>query len=117
MFNTRLGAGLLAVVLAIGLTTTTRPAFAASAAEINRDVDRARRELDAEDRRARELTNRAKAVLVFPSIYKAGFMFGAQYGDGALRQKGKTIGYYNSVAASYGPQGGGPEFGQAPVFM
>ena len=117
MFNTRLGAGLLAVVLAIGLTTTTRPAFAASAAEINRDVDRALRDLYAQDPKAKELTNRAKAVLVFPSIYKAGFMFGAQYGDGALRQKGKTIGYYNSVAASYGLQAGVQKFGYALFFM
>jgi lipid-binding SYLF domain-containing protein len=56
-------------------------------------------------------------VLVFPSIYKAGFMFGAQYGDGALRQHGKTIGYYNSVAASYGLQAGVQVFGYALFFM
>ncbi|HEX7215097.1 MAG TPA: YSC84-related protein [Methylomirabilota bacterium] len=117
MVNTRLGAGLLAVVLAMGLTTTTRPGFAASAAEINRDVDRALRDLYAQDPKTKELTNRAKAVLVFPSIYKAGFMFGAQYGDGALRQKGKTIGYYNSVAASYGLQAGVQKFGYALFFM
>ena len=117
MFNPRLGAGLLAVVLAIGLTTTTRPGFAASAVEINRDVDKALRDLYAKDPKAKDLTARAKAVLVFPSIYKAGFMFGAQYGDGALRQHGKTIGYYNSVAASYGLQAGVQVFGYALFFM
>ncbi|HEY7041111.1 MAG TPA: lipid-binding SYLF domain-containing protein [Methylomirabilota bacterium] len=117
MLNTRLGAGLLAVVLALGLTAAARPAIAASAAEINRDVDRALRDLYAKDPKAKELTARAKAVLVFPSIYKAGFMFGAQYGDGALRQRGKTIGYYNSVAASYGLQAGVQVFGYALFFM
>src|SRR5262247_2131081 len=117
MLNTRLGAGLLAVVLAIGLTTTTRPANAASAAEINRSVDKALQDLYAKDPKAKDLTARAKAVLVFPSIYKAGFMFGAQYGDGALRQHGKTIGYYNSVAASYGLQAGVQVFGYALFFM
>ena len=54
---------------------------------------------------------------MFPSIYKAGFMFGAQYGDGALRQGGKTVGYYNTVAASYGLQAGVQVFGYALFFM
>ena len=117
MLKTRLGACLLAVVLAIGLTTTTRPAIAASAAEINRDVDKALRDLYAKEPKAKTLASRAKAVLVFPSIYKAGFMFGAQYGEGALRKGGKTIGYYNTVAASYGLQAGVQKFGYALFFM
>ena len=117
MLKTRLGACLLAAVLAIGLTTTTRPAIAASAAEINRDVDKALRDLYAQEPKAKTLASRAKAVLVFPRIYKAGFMFGAQYGDGALRQGGKTVGYYNTVAASYGLQVGAQVFGYALFFM
>ena len=117
MFHTGLGAGLLALALAIGLTTTARPAIAASAAEINRDVDKVLQGLYAKDPKAKDLTNRAKAVLVFPRIYKAGFMFGAQYGDGALRQGGKTVGYYNTVAASYGLQAGAQVFGYILFFM
>jgi lipid-binding SYLF domain-containing protein len=31
---------------------------------------------------------------------------GAQRGDGALRKGGKTVGYYNMSAASYGLQAG-----------
>jgi lipid-binding SYLF domain-containing protein len=54
---------------------------------------------------------------VFPSIVKAGFLFGAQYGEGALREKGKTVGYYNTVAASYGLQAGVQVFGYALFFM
>src|SRR5262249_44449786 len=53
----------------------------------------------------------------FPSVVKAGFLFGAQYGDGALRQRGKTTGYYNTVAASYGLQAGVQSFGYALFFM
>ena len=45
-------------------------------------------------------------MLVFPSIVKAGFLFGAQYGEGALRRQTRTVGYYSSVAASYGFQAG-----------
>ena len=85
MFSLRLGAGLLAMALAISVTITARPAVAASKAEINRDVDAALAILYAKDPDARTLTSRAKAVLVFPSIVKAGFLFGAQYGEGALR--------------------------------
>ena len=44
-------------------------------------------------------------------------MLGAQYGDGALRRQGKTVGYYNTVAASYGYQAGLKAFGYALFFM
>ena len=117
MFNLRRGAGLLAVALVINVTMTAGPAVAASRAEINRDVDAALAILYAKDPDARTLTSQAKAVLVFPSIVKAGFLLGAQYGDGALRAKGKTVGYYNTVAASYGLQAGVQVFGYALFFM
>jgi lipid-binding SYLF domain-containing protein len=117
MFNLRLGAGLLAVALAITVTMTARPAAAASKTEINRDVDAALAIVYAKDPDARRLTSQAKAVLVFPSIVKAGFLFGAQYGDGALREKGRTVGYYNTVSASYGLQAGVQVFGYALFFM
>ena len=117
MFKTRLGAGLLAVALAITVTITAGPARAGSGAEIDRDVNAALANMYATVPNARDLANRAKAVLVFPSIVKAGFLFGAQYGDGALRAKGKTVGYYNSAAASYGLQAGVQVFGYALFFM
>jgi lipid-binding SYLF domain-containing protein len=117
MFNLRLEAGLLAVALAIAVIMTARPAGAASRAEINRDVDAALAILYAKDPDARTLASQAKAVLIFPSIVKAGFLFGAQYGEGALREKGKTVGYYNTVAASYGLQAGVQVFGYALFFM
>ncbi|HUM18432.1 MAG TPA: lipid-binding SYLF domain-containing protein [Candidatus Nitrosotalea sp.] len=117
MLNARLGAGLLAVALALNVTATAGPAVAASAAEINRDVDRALEILYAKDPDARKLAAQAKAVLVFPNIVKAGFLFGAQYGDGALREKGKTVAYYNTMSASYGLQAGVQVYGYALFFM
>jgi lipid-binding SYLF domain-containing protein len=50
-------------------------------------------------------------------MLKAGFMFGGQIGEGALRGNGRTAGYYNSVAASYGFQAGAQRFGYALFFM
>jgi len=118
MRNARLGAGLLAITLAFTVTAmTAQPAVAASAAEINREVDNALQIIYAKDPDARRLTNQAKAVIVFPNIVKAGFLFGAQYGDRAMRQKGKTVGYYNTVAASYGLQAGVQVYGYALFFM
>ena len=111
---------LAASLLALALVTTTLPApvaRAASAVDIDRDVDAALTKLYADVPRARELGARAKAVLVFPTILKAGFLFGGQYGEGALRQQGKTVGYYNSLAASYGLQAGVQAFGYALFFM
>jgi lipid-binding SYLF domain-containing protein len=117
MLNLRLGACLLAAAFAVNVTMTASPAGAASKAEINRDVDSALAILYAKDPDARTLAEQAKAVLVFPSIVKAGFMFGAQYGEGALREKGKTVGYYNTASASYGLQAGVQVFGYALFFM
>ena len=60
---------------------------------------------------------KAVAVLVFPGIVKGGFIVGGQYGEGALIQNGKTVGFYNTVAASYGLQAGLQKFGYALFFM
>ena len=92
-------------------------AFAASAAEIDRDVEAALKELYVSSPAAKDLSTTAKAILVFPSIVKGGFMVGGQYGEGALLKGGKTAGYYNSVAASYGLQAGLQKFGYALFFM
>jgi lipid-binding SYLF domain-containing protein len=94
-----------------------RPAAAASAAEINRDAAAALSRLYATQPAAKMLSQKAKGILVFPHMVKAGFMFGGQIGEGALRKGGRTVGYYNSVAASYGLQAGIQSFGYALFFM
>lgn len=48
----------------------------------------------------------AKGILVFPNVIKAGFIFGGEYGEGALRIKGKTVDYYRTTGASFGFQVG-----------
>ena len=117
MFKARIGASLLACALVMATSMNARSAVAASMPQLDRDVDAALAKLYAGTPGARSLEGRAKAILVFPSIIKAGFLFGAQYGDGALRRRGKTVGYYNSVAASYGYQAGLQSFGYVLFFM
>jgi len=92
-------------------------AVAASAAEINRDAENALKKLYAKSIKASALGEKAKAVLVFPSIIKGGFIVGGQYGEGVLLHKGKPVGYYNNVTASYGLQAGIQKYGYALFFM
>jgi lipid-binding SYLF domain-containing protein len=105
---------LLAAMVA---SMSTPLALAASRQELERDAARALQSLYANNSAARLLGAQAKAVLVFPSIVKAGFMFGGQMGDGVLMRKGRPAGYYNSLAASYGFQAGVQIFGYALFFM
>jgi lipid-binding SYLF domain-containing protein len=93
------------------------PAGAASREELERDAAHALKNLYANNTAARLLGEKAKAVLVFPNIVKAGFMFGGQIGDGVLEKGGRPVGYYNSLAASYGFQAGLQVFGYALFFM
>ena len=90
---------------------------AADTAAINRDAQTALKTLYDSTPKARMLGEKAKAVLVFPSILKAGLIIGGQGGNGALIEGGKTVGYYNIAAASYGLQAGVQEFGYAMFLM
>jgi lipid-binding SYLF domain-containing protein len=107
---------LSAVIMVAGLTSPGL-ASADTAAEIDRDVDSALQKLYASTPAAKELSKVAKGILVFPDIIKGGLIIGGQYGEGALREEGKTVGYYNTVAASYGLQAGVQEFGFALFFI
>ena len=111
----RATAALLA--LALIATLAARPALAASAAELARDVNTALTKMYDSVPNSRSLGSQARAVLVFPSITKAGFLFGAQYGEGALVQQGRITAYYNTAAASYGLQAGVQTFGYALFMM
>jgi lipid-binding SYLF domain-containing protein len=95
----------------------TQPAMAADAKKLNQEVANALKQLYAATPAAKELSKVAKGILVFPSIMKVGFLAAAAYGEGALLVGGKTAGYYNSVAASYGLQAGAQKFGYAMFFM
>lgn len=87
----------------VALFLAAAPAHAASASEIDQEVDRALatfRKIDGAD----AFLGIAKGVLVFPKVYKAGIGVGGEYGEGALRVGGKTVDYYSTAAASIGFQ-------------
>jgi lipid-binding SYLF domain-containing protein len=105
---------LVSLTLYLGMPA---PAQAASASEINRNATQALATLYNNTPGAKALADKSKAILVFPSIVKGGFIIAGQYGDGALRKHGRTVGYYRSLAASYGFQAGAQSFGYVLFFM
>jgi lipid-binding SYLF domain-containing protein len=107
-----------AMLMTLTINAVTPAAvLAASASAIDRDAKAALASLYKHTPGAKELSDKAVAVLVFPSIVKGGFIIAGQYGDGALRQNGKSVGYYRSLAASYGFQAGIQAFGYVLFFM
>lgn len=66
---------------------------------------------------SRELADKSRGILVFPSVISAGFWFGGQYGQGALRVGGQTSGYYSIAAASFGLQIGAQSKAIIMLFM
>src|ERR1700690_4647744 len=91
------------------------PAFAEDT--ITADANAALQQLYASEPVAKMIGEKAKAVLVFPNIVKAGFIVGGQYGEGVLFKNGKFVAHYNSVAGSYGLQAGGQKLGYALFLM
>jgi lipid-binding SYLF domain-containing protein len=77
---------------------------AADAREIDAGVSAALDQFYLEVPSALELSRRAAGILVFPTIVKAGFGIGGEYGEGALRVNGRTVDYYNTISASIGFQ-------------
>jgi lipid-binding SYLF domain-containing protein len=110
----RLAAGIALAALLVGASSSVA---AASAADIDADVDAALGKLYREVPGAKDLASRAEGVLVFPSVIKGGFLVGGQFGEGALRKGGRTAGYYNIAAVSYGLQAGAQSFGYALFLM
>jgi lipid-binding SYLF domain-containing protein len=63
------------------------------------------------------LAHKAKGVLIFPSVVRAGFLAGASHGSGELIENGKVTGYYATTSLSYGFQAGVQQYAYAMLFM
>jgi lipid-binding SYLF domain-containing protein len=92
-------------------------AEAASARQLTDDGRAALVALYAGEPKAAELGKRAKAVLVFPNIVKAGFIVGGENGDGVLFIGEDASSFYRISAASFGYQLGAERFGYALFFI
>jgi lipid-binding SYLF domain-containing protein len=92
-------------------------AEAASGKAIDIKVDSALEDFTKKVGGGKKFLEEAKGVLVFPSVLKAGFGIGGQYGEGALRVGGKSIDYYSIASASIGFQAGAQEMTIVIVFL
>jgi lipid-binding SYLF domain-containing protein len=108
---------LIALLLTATLLGAPNRSTAASAMEIDGEVKLTLQHLYTANPAAKKLSEKAKGVLVFPDVIKAGLLVGGQYGTGALVKGGKIVAYYSTMAASYGLQAGAQKFGYAMFFM
>ena len=109
--------GCLVLAVIMGLAVNLSSANASTRAEIDQRVKLALEKLYETSPEAKELGKKAKGILVFPNIIKAGLIVGGQYDEGALIVDGKVRGYYNNVQVSYGLQVGVQTHGYALFFM
>ena len=92
-------------------------AFSGSKAELDAEIKVALDELYKFSPAAQELSKKAKGILVFPGIIKAGLVFGGAYGEGALIVGGNKVQYYNNVAGSVGFQIGVEKRSEVYIFL
>lgn len=91
--------------------------YARTAEEIDASVNAALSRFTRQVRGSRELLQTARGVLVFAGVIKAGVGVGAEYGEGALRIGGKSVGYYSIASASIGLQLGAQKKDIIIVFL
>jgi len=55
---------------------------------------------------ASKFLSQVKGYLIFPSVYKGGFIVAGEYGEGVLKVNGETKAYYSITSGSVGFQAG-----------
>ncbi|MGO9950482.1 MAG: YSC84-related protein [Steroidobacteraceae bacterium] len=108
----------LLMLVALIVTLCAAPhSQAASGPEIDASVNATLTLFFHEVGSSRDLANKAVAILVFPTVVKAGFGIGGEYGEGALQIRGRTAAYFNIVSASFGFQLGAQARSVVLMFM
>ncbi len=107
----------IALAAVAPMTLAQSAQAAPSASDINRDSDEALHTLYRTNPEAADIGAHARAILIFPSIVKAGLVFGAAYGEGELKQGPAIDGYYNSFTGSWGLQAGAQSYSYVVFLM
>lgn len=112
-----MGGAFLSLIITVAALFGPRLALAEEKTLLEQDSRAALSSLYSSSPAAKALGDKARAILVFPNVTKAGFIVGGQGGDGVLLVKGKLAGHYNTAAVSVGMQAGMQSFGNALFFM
>jgi lipid-binding SYLF domain-containing protein len=103
----------VAAVLAASLGAT---ALALDKAAVDQDVSGTLDKFYGLNDNNKYLAEHAAGILVFPTITKAGIGIGGEHGDGALKENGKTVGYYSMSGGSVGLTLGVAQHSQVIIF-
>ncbi|MCO4845294.1 MAG: hypothetical protein KC427_04670 [Sulfurovum sp.] len=114
MFIKKLNPIMLLILISLAFTQFS---LAKSASVINADVDAAIKKFEKEIPGGDKFLSQVKGYLVFPSVIKAGFIVGGEYGEGALRVNNTTKHYYSMTSASIGYQIGAQEHSVLIAFI
>ena len=107
----------LALLSTLVITGSVRRSEAASAAAIDDDVDASLSQFYRHVEGSHQLVRKSAGILVFPTVIKAGIGIGGEYGEGALRIRGRTVAYFNTISASFGFQLGAQARSVIILFM
>jgi lipid-binding SYLF domain-containing protein len=113
----KLGIVVFSTFVALAASHSNAAEKGSSASKLASDGKAALSQLYAKVPAAKALAGKAVAILVFPSITKAGLGIGGQYGEGVLLKGGSAAGYYNTTGVSTGLQVGAQKYGYAMFFM
>lgn len=120
MHKTRLVPALLGILLVLAGCTVTSPTGQnpeTRRQNINAGVDHALSELYRQVPGSQEMVANSRGTLVFPAVLSAGFVFGASHGEGAMREGGRTTGFYRQTGGSWGLQVGAQSQAVFILFM
>ena len=90
---------------------------AAAQSFLDQDAKAALQSLYSTSPAAKTLAETARGILIFPVITKAGFIVGAQGGEGVLFEKGKSVAHYSAGGGTLGMQAGMQSYAYALFFM
>ena len=105
------------LLMLLSLLFTQQSLANQNAIKLDKEVNLAIKKFETEVEGGAKFLPKVKGYLVIPSVIKAGFIVGGEYGKGALRINGKSRHYYSMTSASLGYQIGAQEHSVLIAFL
>lgn len=105
------------VIASFSLGAFSGQVNATAVEDLNKDAIQALHALYKHNPLAETISKKAKEILVFPSVVKAGLIFGGSYGEGVMMKGSQVEGYYNTVSGSWGWQAGAQSYSYVVFLM